>query len=140
MTYNGLAGRPVKPAPAPLHLLAEDEGLEPPSAHARRFSRPLPYQLGLVLRNLEYTNFYYLSQYFFSTTFIYLLDFSCQPACLLIYCVMRTGLITAKTTDAFFVVNYWKSIVGSHSTCRANSYTGAASLTFFFIRFGSYPD
>ena len=30
--------------------LAEDEGLEPPRAFARRFSRPLPYQLGLALR------------------------------------------------------------------------------------------
>ena len=30
--------------------LAEDEGLEPPWDFSRRFSRPLPYQLGLVLR------------------------------------------------------------------------------------------
>ena len=31
-------------------LPAEGEGLEPPRACARRFSRPLPYQLGLALR------------------------------------------------------------------------------------------
>ena len=30
--------------------MAEDEGLEPPWPCGRRFSRPLPYQLGLVLR------------------------------------------------------------------------------------------
>ena len=61
--YNDLAGRPVKPAPAPLQIcLAEDEGFEPPCAFARRFSRPLPYQLGLVLQELKYTNFYYFSQ------------------------------------------------------------------------------
>lgn len=31
-------------------LHTEGEGLEPPSACARRFSRPLPYQLGLSLQ------------------------------------------------------------------------------------------
>ena len=37
--------------------LAEGEGLEPPRACARRFSRPLPYQLGLALRSLrQYSN------------------------------------------------------------------------------------
>ena len=30
--------------------MAEGEGIEPPRAQARRFSRPLPYQLGLALR------------------------------------------------------------------------------------------
>src|SRR5437588_208129 len=32
------------------YLETEGEGLEPPSACARRFSRPLPYQLGLSLQ------------------------------------------------------------------------------------------
>ena len=35
------------------YSVAEDEGVEPPRAQTRRFSRPLPCQLGLILlRNL----------------------------------------------------------------------------------------
>ena len=37
-------------------IKAEDEGFEPPRPFGRRFSRPLPYQLGLVLRIIRFSN------------------------------------------------------------------------------------
>ncbi len=51
-SFNGLANRRFQPL-SQFPKEAEDEGLEPPRAQTRRFSRPLPYQLGLILRNMS---------------------------------------------------------------------------------------
>ena len=48
-----LLALPVIHCAIKVNKIAEDEGLEPTRALARRFSRPLPYQLGLILRYIE---------------------------------------------------------------------------------------
>ncbi len=51
VTLHTLSRRAPSATRSPLRNLAEGEGFEPPWAFTRRFSRPLPYQLGLALPN-----------------------------------------------------------------------------------------